>query len=162
MDSKILRYVLALVNTVILGIYFEPGSIIVKVRPYKNRKGHVCPICGERHKCYDHLETRRWRALDIGRMRCYLEYAPVRVDCPKDGVRVEEVPWARPKSRFTRDFEDWVACLTIHSAKSWVSRQARVEWHTIGGICKRVYDEIEAARGVGRFDGLRRIGIDEL
>ena len=161
MDSKILRYVLALVNTVILGIYFEPGSIIVKVRPYKNRKGHVCPICGERHKCYDHLETRRWRALDIGRMRCYLEYAPVRVDCPKDGVRVEEVPWARPKSRFTRDFEDWVACLTIHSAKSWVSRQARVEWHTIGNICKRVYDEIEAARGVGRFDGLRRIGIDE-
>ena len=123
MDSKILRYVLALVNTVILGIYFEPGSIIVKVRPYKNRKGHVCPICGERHKCYDHLETRRWRALDIGRMRCYLEYAPVRVDCPKDGVRVEEVPWARPKSRFTRDFSSRSRFVT--PAPDWTLRWAK-------------------------------------
>ena len=44
---------------------------------------------------------------------------------------------------------------------SAVARVARVEWHSVGGICKRVYDEVEAQRGVARFDGLRRIGIDE-
>ncbi len=44
---------------------------------------------------------------------------------------------------------------------SAVARIARVEWHSVGGICRRVCDEIEAQRGVARFDGLRRIGIDE-
>lgn len=41
------------------------------------------------------------------------------------------------------------------------SRIARVEWHSVGGIRGRVYDETGAQGGVGRFDGLRRIGIDE-
>ena len=38
---------------------------------------------------------------------------------------------------------------------------ARVEWHGVGGVCRRVYAELEAARGASRFDGVRRIGIDE-
>ena len=38
---------------------------------------------------------------------------------------------------------------------------ARVAWHGVGGVCRRVYAELEAARGASRFDGVRRIGIDE-
>ena len=38
---------------------------------------------------------------------------------------------------------------------------ARVEWHGAGGVCRRVYAELKAARGASRFDGVRRIGIDE-
>jgi len=44
---------------------------------------------------------------------------------------------------------------------SAVSELARVEWHSVGGICGRVYADLERARGAGRFDGVRRIGIDE-
>lgn len=44
---------------------------------------------------------------------------------------------------------------------SAVRELARVEWHTVGGICARVFADLEAARGAGRFDGVRRIGIDE-
>ncbi|MBQ9316462.1 MAG: ISL3 family transposase [Atopobiaceae bacterium] len=106
-------------------------------------------------------QTQRWRAMDLARSVCYLEYRPARVSCPEHGVRVERVPWARHGSRFTRDFEDWVACLAVRCCMSAVARVARVEWHSVGGICKRVYDEIESQRGVARFDGLRRIGIDE-
>ena len=36
----------------------------------------------------------------------------------------------------------------------------RIEWHTVGGICERVYKELEAA-DASRFDGLVNIGIDE-
>ena len=36
----------------------------------------------------------------------------------------------------------------------------RVEWHTVGGICKRVYQEMEESRS-SRFNGLVNIGIDE-
>ena len=99
--------------------------------------------------------------MDLARSKCHLEYRPARVSCPEHGTLVERVPWARRRSRFTRDFEDWVACLAVRCCMSAVARIARVEWHSVGGICKRVYDEVEAQRGVARFDGLRRIGIDE-
>ena len=158
--AKILRYVLSLVKTVVLGVAVEGDSIVVRVRPHK-REQLRCPTCGRRCECHDHEPTRRWRAMDLARSRCFLEYRPARVRCPEHGVRVERVPWARPRSRFTRDFEDWVACLAVRCCMSAVSRVARVEWHSVGGICKRVYDDIESQRGAGRFDGLRRIGIDE-
>ena len=41
-----------------------------------------------------------------------------------------------------------------------VSELARVEWHSVGGCAGRLR-ELEAARGASRFDGVRRIGIDE-
>ena len=82
-------------------------------------------------------------------------------EVPRARVRVERVPWARARSRFTRDFEDWAACLAVRCCASAVADLARVEWRTVGGICARVHADLEAARGAGRFDGLRRIGIDE-
>ena len=75
-------------------------------------------------------------------------------------MRTEAVPWARHGARFTRDFEDWVAW-RVRCTASAVSELARVEWHSVGGVCRRVYAELEAARGASRFDGVRRIGIDE-
>jgi transposase len=99
--------------------------------------------------------------MDLARSACYLEYAPCRVRCPEHGVRTEAVPWARHGARFTRDFEDWVAWLAVRCTASAVSELARVEWHSVGGVCRRVYAELEAARGASRFDGVRRIGIDE-
>ena len=158
--AKILRYVLSLVKTVVLGVAIDGGAIVVRVRPHR-REQLRCPVCGRRCECHDHEPTRRWGAMGLAASKCFLEYRPARVGCPEHGVLVERVPWARPRSRFTRDFEDWVACLAVHSAVSWVARLARVEWRSVGGICGRVYDEVEAERGVGRLDGLRRIGIDE-
>ena len=70
-------------------------------------------------------------------------------------------PRARHGARFTRDFEDWVAWLAVRCTASAVSELARVEWHSVGGVCRRVYAELEAARGASRFDGVRHIGIDE-
>ncbi len=157
---KILRQALALVKTVILGASVDGDEIVIRVRPFK-REQLRCPVCGRRCECHDHEPRRRWRAMDLGTLRCYLEYAPARVRCPEHGVLVERVPWARRRSRFTRDFEDWVACLAVRCSMSAVSRIARVEWHSVGGICRRVYEEIEAQRGKGRFEGVRRIGIDE-
>ncbi len=37
---------------------------------------------------------------------------------------------------------------------------ARAERHTVGGVCSMVFADIEASRGAGRSDGLRRIDID--
>lgn len=158
--AKILRYVLGLVKTVVLGVSIDGDAMVVKVRPQR-REQLRCPACGRRCECHDHEPARRWRAMDLARSMCHLEYLPARVRCPEHGALVERVPWARHRSRFARDFEDWAACLAVKCCMSAASRIARVEWHSVGGICRRVCDEIEAQRGSARLDGLRRIGIDE-
>ena len=159
--NRILRCALDLAHTAIEYVRIDGGRVVVGVRPWR-RYGLRCPVCGRRCDCYDRAPApRRWRAMDLARSMCYLEYATMRVRCPEHGVRVESVPWARHRSRFTRDFEDWVACLAVRCTASAVTEIARIEWHTVGEVCARVYAELEAARGKGRFDGVRRIGIDE-
>ena len=161
--KSLLLLALGLARTVVLGARIEAERIVVSVRPYK-REQRRCPVCGRACDFYDMANRgapRLWRAMDLARSACYLEYAPCRVRCPEHGVRTEAVPWARHGARFTRDFEDWVAWLAVRCTASAVSELARVEWHSVGGVCRRVYAELEAARGASRFDGVRRIGIDE-
>ena len=158
--AKALRYVLAPARTVVEGAAIEGDAIVVSAGPrVRGRPG--CPICGRRCECHDHEPTRRRGAMDLARPECLPGYGPARAACPEHGVRVERVPWARHGSRYTRDFEDWVACLAAGCRVSAHPRIARVEWHSVGGICGRACDGTGAQRGVGRFDGLRRIGIDE-
>jgi transposase len=82
------------------------------------------------------------------------------VRCRAHGVTACAVPWARHDSRFTRDFEDQVAWLAVHSSKTAVASVMRIAWRTVGGICARVAGE--AQQGTDLLDGLRRIGIDEI
>jgi transposase len=57
-------------------------------------------------------QARRWRYLDMGQSRCYLQSFAPRVRCPAHGVVVAAVPWARHNARMTTAFEDtgaWLA-----------------------------------------------------
>lgn len=147
-------------GAVVESIRIEGDSIIVSARPRK--RAPRCPVCGRRCDAYDRLPARRWRALDDGALKRYVEYAPTRVRCPKHGIRSEAVLWARSAaSRFTRGFEDQVAWLACACSRSAVSELMRVDWHTVGGICARVAADLDARAGGSRLDGLRRIGIDE-
>ncbi len=158
---KILRFLLRLKKTVIEGVGFDGDRIVVAVRPHK-REMHRCPECGRRRPVYDRSESpRSWRALDLGTVMCFLEYAMERVECPEHGVLACRVPWARHGSWFTREFEDQVAWLMTHCNRTVVAQLMRIDWKTVGPVCRRVADDLEAARGGSRFDGLRRLGIDE-
>lgn len=128
--KSLLLLALGLARTVILGVRIEAERIVVAVRPHKKAQRR-CPVCGRACEFYDMANRgapRLWRAMDLARSPCWLEYAPCRVRCPEHGVRTEAVPWARHNSRFTRDFEDWVACLAVRCT---VSELARVEWHSV-------------------------------
>ena len=71
----------------------------------------------------------------------------------------EGVPFARPGSGFTRDFEQLVAWLVTKTDKMTVCRFARVVWRTVGAICERVAAEVVDP---GRLSGLVDIGVDEV
>ena len=120
-----------------------------------------CPGCEYRTRAVYDRTMRTWRHLDALRTRVLLRAEVRRIDCPECGVVSEQVPFARPGSRFTRAFEDTAVWLARDAPKSVVARLMRVDWATVGRMLERVVAEHEG-EGADRLDGLRMIGIDEV
>jgi transposase len=153
---------LRLEDTVIEGVVFDAVAedLVVAVRPAARRRGR-CGRCRAPAPGYDAGRgRRRWRALDFGTVRVFLEADAPRVRCRTHGVVVAHVPWARHRARATRAFEDQVAWLVTRTSLSTVGQLMRTAWRSVNAIVSRVWDEI--AGTVDLLGGLRRIGIDEV
>ena len=163
--ASIWKVVLGVESTVIETVNLEVDTdgqfiVVAAVRPNR-RAASRCVDCRRRCPGYDRGEgRRRWRGQDLGGIRVFVESEAPRVRCRIHGVRVAAVPWAGHKSGFTTGFEESVAWLAAHTAKSTVQELMRISWRSVNAIVERVVDR---ARGrVDRLDGLRRIGIDEV
>ena len=161
--SKIWRQLLGVERTVIERVELDEDDeavIVVQVRPWAVAASR-CGVCGDRAPGYDQGEgRRRWRCLDLGVTKAFLEADAPRVRCPQHQVVVVAVPWARHGSRFTSWFEDMTAWLARHTSKHAVTQLLRITWRTVASIVTRV---VAAAReGNDALDGLTRIGIDEI
>ena len=155
--TSLFRKLLDVRNLVVKGLEFVGGDLLVDVRPLYRRRTR-CGKCGRVAPRYDRQPARRWRSLGVGRTRIYLRYAPWRVSCKQCGVIVQEVPWAAGKSRFTRDFEEFVAYLAQVSTKTHTQKIAGIAWTSVEDIIRRV---VARTLDEKRFDGLRNIGVDE-
>jgi transposase len=161
-NTSVWQRLLGLPRTVVERAVFddEEGAVIVTVRARRGSKGR-CGRCAKRAGWYDRGEgRRRWRALDVGEVRCYLEADAPRVNCPAHGPTVLAVPWARHGAGHTLAFDAQVAWLATHTSKSAVGALMRIAWRTVGAIITRVVADGRAA--ADPFAGLRRIGIDEI
>jgi transposase len=137
------------------------GEVVVAhVRPRRGARGR-CGRCGRKAPSYDRGEgRRRWRGLDLGTVRVWLEADAPRVECPEHGPTVVAVPWARHNTGHTHDFDDTVAWLAVACSKTAVCELMRIAWRTVGAIVARVWADTE--KRIDRFANLRRIGIDEI
>ncbi len=136
------------------------GALVVSIRP-NNRSAKRCPSCRRKCPVYDQGSGgRRWRGMDLGTMKLYLAARAPRVQCVEHGILVASVPWARPGSWFTRDFENQTAWLAVHTTRTAVSALMRVAWRTVTRVVEVVGEE--ARTRVDLLEGLRRIGIDEV
>jgi transposase len=137
------------------------GDVVVAVRPKASAAGR-CGVCRARCPGYDRGPgRRRWRSVDLGVTRTWLEADTPRVRCAWHGVVVASVPWARHGARHSYPFEDTAAWLVRHTSRSTVSHLLRVAWRSVGAIVARVVADADAAAG-DRLAGVRRIGIDEI
>src|SRR4051794_6104547 len=121
----------------------------------------MCAECGQtgRHLQIHDRRVKRWRHLDLGASRCWIECELRRLRCRDCGVRLEPVPWARSGAAHPRDFEDIVAWLAQQMAFAPITRLLRSGGPTIGRIAARfVADQLDARR----LDGLVCIGVDEI
>ncbi len=92
-------------------------------------------------------------------MPVWLVYEIRRLDCPDCGVRTEELPWARPGARHTRDFEDMVLWLAQRTDRTSVATLMRCSWESVTAIINRGVAELLDTR---RLQILYRIGVDEI
>jgi transposase len=161
-DVSLWRGLLGVEKTVIERVEFDEDSLVLvaHVRPVSRQQSR-CGRCQRRCPRYDAGSgRRRWRALDLGTTVAMLEAEVPRVRCRVHGVVVAHVPWARHDAGHTLAFDDQVAWLAAHAAKSTVTQLMRIAWRTVGSILTRVWADIETEHD--RFEGLRRIGIDEI
>mgnify|MGYP001580396404 CR=1 FL=1 len=117
-----------------------------------------CPECGRAEcKAYD-TEERTWRHLNFFQYATYLHARVPRVQCETCGIKVVNVPWARPGSGFTLLFEALIMTLA-----------AQMPVQALGRIVKehdtrlwRVLDHyVAAARAKADFSAVTQVGVDE-
>ena len=148
---------LALQGARVIDVLFGPAGVTIRVA--LRRRQAACSGCGQLCRQVHDRAWRHWRHLDLAGQRCHIEYELRRVRCADCGVRVEAVPWARPRARHTRDFEDLVAFMAQQMAKTPITVLLRIGWDTVGQIVARVVaDRLDD----DRLAGLVMIGVDEI
>jgi len=138
-------------------VAFGGEGVIVTVRLRRRRR--ICQGCGAEGLEIKDRRVDRWRHLDLGASRCFIECELRRLRCPGCGDRPEMVPWARAGSSYTRDFEDLTAFLAQQMPKTPLAKLMRIGWRSVGKILARVVAE---KLDRGRLDGLVMIGVDEV
>ena len=152
--------VLALPGVWVESVSFTDAGIVIGLRPRGRR--HRCPCGWSTTARYD-VSRRRWRHLDMGATRLWVEADIARIACRRcRRVRTEQVSWARPAARHTRDFEQMIGWLAQRMDKTAIAQLLRCAWETVDAAVKRlVVDHLEPIDGA-RLDGLYRIGVDEI
>lgn len=160
--SSLSKIVLGVKKIVVEKVEAEQSSegmqFIIHARPHI-RNMCRCGICGQKSPRYNCGNgVRRWRNHGSG-IKVFVEAEAPRVCCPEHGVVVQQVPWARHHSKFTRNFEDTAVWLSLHLSSKATAEYLRISWDTVGSIISRVEKELSAHHQP--LDNLVNIGIDE-
>ena len=157
--TSVFNRLMDLPGITVTDVEFSADAVVVGVRLRSRRLR--CPRCEftTRSRYDTRAESSTWRHLDLGAWRLRVRADPRRLCCPVHGVITQGLPFARPGSRFTRDFEDLVGWLATTMDKTALARLVRVDWDTTGRIIERVVaDRLDP----DRLQRLFQVGVDEV
>ena len=99
--STAFKRLLRLPGASVIDVSFSGEGVVVTVRLRRRRR--VCSACGQTGRLEIHdRRIKRWRHLDLGATRCWIECELRLLRCRTCGVRMEPVPWARAGAQHTR------------------------------------------------------------
>jgi len=117
-----------------------------------------CPECG-REGCKAHdTEERIWRHLNFFQYETYLHARVPRVQCESCGIKVVNVPWARPGSGFTLLFEALIMAL---AGQMPIRALARIVKEHDTRLWRVLNHYVTEARGKEDFSTVEQVGVDE-
>lgn len=130
----------------------------VTLRPRANGRP-VCSGCQRVRPGYDRLAERRFEFVPLWAIPVVFLYALRRVNCPKCGVRVEEVPWGDGKCTLTKSYRWFLA--------RWARRLSWKETAEVFGTSwDKVFRAVKHAVMWGlvhrELKGIKAIGVDEI
>jgi transposase len=133
-------------------------ALEVEIEPRCNSRP-VCSGCHRKRPGYDRLPPRRFEFVPLWQIAVFFVYAMRRVDCPKCGVVVEEVPWGDGKCQLTTAYRWFLA--------GWAKR---LSWREVAAAFhaswEAVYRSVDYAVtwGLGRrtTTGIEALGVDEV
>lgn len=134
-------------------------SVVVDVRP-RDGSNPVCSGCQRKVSgCYDTSKVRLYQFVPLWGFKCFLRYEPRRVNCPRCGVKVEQVPWSSGKRTLCHAYELFLAGWARRLSWKETAEAFRTSWYTVFSSVKTVVDYGLRNRSL---DGIESIGVDEL
>ncbi len=117
-----------------------------------------CPECGmEKVKAYD-TEQKTWRHLNFFQHETYLSARVPRIQCNKCGIRLVNLPWARPGSGFTLMFEAMIMTLAkampVKTIASFVNEHDTRLWRIL-------HHYVDDALNNADYSDVTEVGVDE-
>ena len=132
---------------------------VARVERLGNRR-LKCSSCGlEVKKTRGRLRQRSWKDLSLRKEPFWITYQPFRVLCPRCGLRVEKVSWAKRWARVTHALAHAVALMAKKLSFKEVAQHFQLDWKVVATIVKRVVEEGLKER---RLKPLHVLGIDEV
>lgn len=116
-----------------------------------------CPVCNQSRKAYDTSE-RTWQHLNFFQHTTFIHARLPRIDCPKDGIKQIEVPWARERSGFTLLFEAMIMSLADEMPVRTIAEMVGVHdtkiWRIIEHYVNKDIENLDLSE-------VTRVGVDE-
>ena len=138
--------------------YKKQVAIEVIIEPRKNSQP-ICSGCGKKRPGYDRRDTRKFEFIPLWGILVFYVYTMRRVDCPKCGIKIEQVPWAKGKRTVTTTYAWFLARWAKQLSWAQVANSFQTSWYT-------VYTSVDMAVEWGRahmdLTGITAIGIDEI
>jgi transposase len=102
---------------------------------------------------------RSFQFVPLWGLAVFFMYRMRRVDCPRCGVTVERVPWARGKEQSTEAFMWYLTFWSKLLAWQRVAEVFQVSWGTVYAAVEHAVEWGLARR---RLEGMEAIGVDEI
>jgi transposase len=118
----------------------------------------TCPDCEERGlKAHDTVK-KTWRHLNFFQHDAYLTAKVPRIKCKKCGVKLVDIPWARPGSGFTLLFEAMIMTLAkampVKTISEFVGEHDTRLWRLI-------HHYVDLGRDAADYSEVQEVGFDE-
>lgn len=156
--NKIEKYKSFVYKKITLEKVDNQDALIMEIKPRKNSKG-ICVKCNDVCPTYDTQPSRLFEYVPLWGIKVFFKYSPRRTECKKDGILVEQLPWAKGKEQMTKTY------------MLFLSRWAkRISWKETAEIFKTSWDSVfRAVEHVVTYglvhrnlENIEQIGIDEI
>ncbi len=92
----------------------------------------VCSCCHRPAPCYDRAAEPRWfEFVPLWGIAVFFVYVMRRVDCPRCGVKTEQVPWADGKHQCTKTYMQFLASWARSLSWTEVSKRFQTSWEKV-------------------------------